>query len=326
MTPAQEPVLPFDDALKTCGLFPLTADGVSILQVNVGRLCNQSCKHCHVDAGPGRREMMSDGVMEKVLGLLARESFNAVDLTGGAPELHPRFREFVSRAVSMGRSVIDRCNLTVLLEPGMEDLPAFFVRHRVAVYASLPYYRREETDAVRGRGTFDKSVRALELLNAQGYGMEGTGLELYLVHNPAGAFFPAPQASLEEQFKVELEKKHRVFFNRLFTITNMPIARFDAFLQKSGNRAAYLTRLAGAFNPAAAKGVMCRNMISVSWDGYLYDCDFNQMAGLKVNHGAPNRLDDWNRNLLERREIMTGVHCYGCTAGSGSSCGGETAP
>lgn len=319
------PIPPFDEALKTCGLFPLTASGVGVLQVNLGRRCNMSCKHCHVDAGPNRAELMSDTVMDNLLRLVMLEQFSAVDLTGGAPEMHPRYREFISRCAAMDRAVITRCNLTVLLEKGMEDLPRFFAGHRVAVNASLPYHRAAETDAVRGKGAFEKSIRALSLLNAHGYGMEGSGLELNLVHNPAGAFLPAPQHEMEKIFREELARAHGVSFNRLFAITNMPIARFNEFLKKSGNHAAYLTRLAGAFNPAAAQRVMCRTMVSVSWDGFLYDCDFNQMMDLKVDHGAPYRLDEWNRGLLERREIMTGIHCYGCTAGSGSSCGGEVA-
>lgn len=322
MTAAPRPVPPFDEALRACGLFPLTARGVSTLQVNLGKLCNQSCKHCHVNAGPGRNETMSAEVVEKVLRLLERENIPAVDITGGAPEMHPGYRPFIERA-AVGRSVITRTNLTVLLEPGNEDLPEFLARRRVTVFASLPFYRREETDAVRGTGTFDKSLLALAALNARGYGVEGSGLELNLAYNPAGAFLPAPQAEMEALFRERLAATHRVSFNRLFAITNMPIARFGEFLDKSGNRAAYLARLAGAFNPAAAERVMCRNMVSVSWDGFLYDCDFNQMVGLKVDHGAPSSIDRWDRASLERREITIGAHCYGCTAGSGSSCGGE---
>lgn len=313
---------PFDSRLKTAGLAPLHATGITVFQINVGKLCNQTCRHCHVDAGPDRQEVMSHETAELCLRTLARTDIPTVDITGGAPELNPNFRWLVEQAKALGRHVLDRCNLSVLLLPSQADLAEFLAAHRVEVIASLPYFRSSQTDAQRGEGVFEKSLRALRLLNRLGYGAEGSGLILNLVHNPVGAFLPPKQDAIEAQFRRELRYRHGVTFNRLYTITNMPISRFLEFLIESGNYDGYMERLANAFNPAAAAGVMCRYTISIGWDGTLYDCDFNQMLDLPVGHGAPRHIRDLDPACLHTRRIVTGNHCYGCTAGAGSSCGG----
>jgi radical SAM/Cys-rich protein len=313
---------PFESRLADAGLHPLYATGIRVFQINVGKLCNQTCRHCHVDAGPDRREVMSRDTAELCIKVLAQTDIPTVDITGGAPELNPHFRWLVEQARSLGRHVMDRCNLSVLLLPSESDLGEFLARHEVEVVASLPYYRAGQTDAQRGAGVFHKSIEALRLLNDLGYGRDGSGLVLNLVHNPVGAFLPPRQDSIEAQFRRDLAAHHQVVFNRLYTITNMPISRFLEFLIDSGNYAAYMERLSNAFNPAAAGGVMCRYTLSVGWDGTLYDCDFNQMLDLPVDHGAPRHLRDFDLGRLQMRRILTGNHCYGCTAGSGSSCGG----
>lgn len=315
---------PFERKMAAAGLDPLVATGIAVLQINVGKLCNQTCAHCHVDAGPDRREIMSRETAEHCIRALARTDIATVDITGGAPELNPNFRWLVSEARRLGRHVIDRCNLTVLLLPSQAELAEFLAAHQVEVIASLPYYRAEQTDAQRGLGVFDRSIAAIRKLNALNYGREGSGLQLNLVYNPVGAFLPPRQESIERQFKRELEQKFGVVFNRLYTITNMPISRFLEFLVASGNYEGYMERLVNAFNPIAAAGVMCRTMVSVGWDGTLYDCDFNQMLELTTGHGAPRHIRDFDAAALERRRIVTGNHCYGCTAGAGSSCGGAT--
>jgi radical SAM/Cys-rich protein len=248
-----------------------------------------------------------------------------VDITGGAPELNPSFRRLVEGSRALGRQVMDRCNLSVLLLPSQADLGEFLARHRVEVVASLPSVSAQQTDAQRGEGVFEKSIAALKALNALGYGREGTGLTLTLVTNPVGAFLPGPQGAQEKQFAARLARDHGVAFNRLHTITNMPISRFLEFLLESGNYEEYMRRLVQAFNPVAAAGVMCRYTLSVGWDGTLYDCDFNQMLDLPVDHGAPGHIRDFDPARLVRRRIVTGNHCYGCAAGAGSSCGGATA-
>ncbi len=316
---------PFDEKLRGAGLFPLTATGVTVFQINVGKLCNQTCHHCHVDAGPDRKEIMTRETAELCIRALAQTQIPTVDITGGAPELNPNFRWLVEQARALGRHVIDRCNLTVLLLAAQADLADFLARHQVEVIASLPYYRATQTDAQRGAGVFDKSIEALRKLNALGYGRAGSGLALHLIYNPVGAFLPPKQESIEAQFKRELERQHGVFFNRLYTITNMPISRFLEFLLQTGNYEGYMERLVNAFNPAAAAGVMCRYTISVGWDGTLYDCDFNQMLDLPTGNGAPRHLRDFDAKALDRRRIVTASHCYGCTAGAGSSCAGSIA-
>jgi radical SAM/Cys-rich protein len=312
----------FDDALRDAGLYPLRATGIEILQLNVGKRCNQTCRHCHVDAGPERKEVMPREVLERALEFVAQARIPAVDITGGAPELHPDFRELVVRARAAGAQVMHRCNLTAILLPNYADIPALLAEHRVEIIASLPYYQARETDAQRGDGVFEESLRALTLLNALGYGSGGPR-KLNLVMNPVGTFLPGAQPQLEALWKRELKRRYDVVFDRLYTITNMPISRFLAFLEEKGRTIEYMTTLVNAFNPAAARGVMCRNTLSVGWDGTLYDCDFNQMLEIPVNHGAPTRIQDADLALLQERIIEVGPHCFGCTAGAGSSCGGS---
>jgi radical SAM/Cys-rich protein len=314
----------FDRRMAQAGLAPLAATGVQVFQVNLGKFCNQSCRHCHVDAGPGRTEQMSRETAELCIRALAATDIPSFDITGGAPELNANFRWLVERARALGRHVMDRCNLSVLLLGPQKGLAEFLAQHRVEVVASLPYFQAAQTDAQRGEKVFARSIEALGLLNRLGYGRADSGLVLNLVHNPTGAFLPARQEALEAQFKRELERRHGIVFNRLYTITNMPISRFLDFLLESGNYDGYMQRLANAFNPAAAAAVMCRTTISVGWDGRLYDCDFNQMLELPVEPGAPRHIRDFDLARLNRRRIVMANHCYGCTAGSGSSCAGAT--
>jgi radical SAM/Cys-rich protein len=315
----------FDDVLTRHGRAPLESRAIEVLQVNVGKLCNQTCAHCHVDAGPDRREVMSRETADQVLELLRRHPIQTLDVTGGAPELNPQFRHLVSGAAALGRRVIDRCNLTVLLLAGQRDLVPFLAAHRVEVTASLPAFRAAGTDAQRGDGAFARSIEALRLLNEAGYG-RGDGLVLNVVHNPVGAFLPGDQASLERDYRRELLARHGVVFDRLLTITNMPLSRFLEHLERSGNLQRYMELLVSAFNPRAADGVMCRTYLSVGWDGTLYDCDFNQMLAMPANHGAPQTLAALlaGGGPLPRR-VVTNRHCFGCTAGAGSSCGGAVA-
>jgi radical SAM/Cys-rich protein len=321
---AADGVPPFDEVLAEAGQHPLRATGIEVFQINVGKLCNQTCGHCHVDAGPDRSEVMTRETAELCIAVLAGTDIPTVDITGGAPELNPQFRWLVERSRELGRHVIDRCNLTVLLLPSQHDLADFLAAHGVEVVASLPYHRAAQTDAQRGAGVFDRSIAALRKLNALGYGRPASGLELNLVFNPVGAFLPPRQTAIEAQFRSELERRHGVVFNHLRTITNMPISRFLDFLLASGNFDAYLERLASSFNPAAAERVMCRSTLSVGWDGSLHDCDFNQMLDLTTGFDAPTHLRDFELARLRERRIVTGRHCFGCTAGAGSSCGGAT--
>jgi radical SAM/Cys-rich protein len=316
---------PFETRLDQAGLFPLRATRMTVFQINVGKLCNQSCKHCHVDAGPDRTESMSRETADLCIQALANTDIPTVDITGGAPELNPNFRWLVEQAHGLGRHVMDRCNLSVLLIPSQAGLADFLATHRVEIIASLPSYRASQTDAQRGEGIFEKSIEALRRLNQLGYGQPDSGLALNLVYNPVGAFLPPKQEAIEAQFRKELRARHGVEFTHLYTITNMPISRFLEFLVESGNYEQYMERLANAFNPTAAAGVMCRYTISVSWDGTLYDCDFNQMLDLPVNHGVPAHIRDFDPVQLNQRKIVTRNHCYGCTAGTGSSCGGTVA-
>ncbi|MDA1315753.1 MAG: arsenosugar biosynthesis radical SAM protein ArsS [Acidobacteria bacterium] len=316
---------PFDEALAGSGLDPLTSTGIEILQVNVGKLCNQTCNHCHVDAGPDRTEVMTRQTAEWCIRALASTKIPTLDITGGAPELNPQFRFLVTESRRLGRHVLDRCNLSVLLLNSQKDLGEFLARHRVEVVASLPYFMAANTDAQRGEGVFDKSIEAMRLLNSLGYGREGSGLKLNLVYNPVGAFLPPPQAAMEADFKRELLARHEVVFNSLYAITNMPISRFLEFLLRTNNYDGYMRKLIQAYNPVAAAGVMCRNTLSIGWDGALYDCDFNQMLDLPVSFGSPLHIRDFVLGRLDERRIVTGQHCYGCTAGLGSSCGGATA-
>ena len=314
----------FNSALARHGLHPLRATGIEIFQINVGKLCNQTCRHCHVDAGPDRTERMTRETAEACMAALERTNATTVDITGGAPELNENFRYLVDASRARGRHVMDRSNLTVLLLRSQSDLAQFLADREVEVIASLPYFLAERTDAQRGAGVFDKSIRALQLLNRLGYG-QGGSLRLHLVYNPTGAFLPGDQNALEREFKRELDRRFQIRFDRLYAITNLPISRFLDFLLETGNYERYMERLVNAFNPAAARAVMCRDTLSVGWDGQLYDCDFNQMLDDTVGFGAPAHLRDFSPELLETRRIVTGLHCYGCTAGAGSSCGGTTA-
>jgi radical SAM/Cys-rich protein len=316
----------FQSKLQERGLYPLRPTGIEIFQINVGKQCNQTCKHCHVDAGPDRKEMMSPETFEQCLDVLRKYEIPTVDVTGGAPEMHPLFRWFVEACTNLKKEVIVRCNLTIILaNKKYYDLPEFYKKHNVQVICSLPFYNADRTDKQRGEGVFHKSIEALKMLNAVGYGMEDSDLKLHLVYNPSGAFLPADQFALEKQFKDRLRSDHGIYFNNLFTITNMPISRFLDFLIKSGNLDSYMEKLMLAFNASAAKGVMCRNTISVGWDGSLYDCDFNQMLDLKVDRKAPQHISDFDLGTLNQRDVVINQHCFGCTAGSGSSCGGTTA-
>ena len=317
----------FSETIKQAG-FPdgrLRPTRIEIFQVNVGKLCNQSCAHCHVDAGPDRKEEnMSRENFERCLDILARYDIPTVDITGGAPELNPNFRWFVEECRKLGKHIMNRCNLTVIVSnKKYHDLPEFFAENKVEVVSSLPHYSALRTDSQRGDGVFEDSIKALQMLNAVGYGKEGTGLKINLVYNPTGTFLPGNQVALEAEFKRQLKRKHDVDFNSLYAITNMPISRFLEYLLETGNYETYMQTLLDAFNPAAVAGVMCRNTISVSWDGYLYDCDFNQMLDLKV--AGKNHLKDFDLAELESRDIVLNQHCYGCTAGAGSSCGGQVA-
>jgi radical SAM/Cys-rich protein len=315
----------FEDALAAAGHAPLRTTAISVLQLNVGKRCNQACRHCHVDAGPDRTEVMRDDVFEAAVRFLEGSDIPTVDITGGAPELHPRFRELVVRARAAGRHVMDRCNLTITQLPNYADLPEFLAANEVEIIASLPSFAARQTDAQRGAGVFDDSIAALRQLNACGYGAEGSPLILNLVTNPVGAFLPASQQALEADWKRELHRRYGIVFNRLYTITNMPISRYLQFLVDSGNLQGYMDRLVGAFNPAAVDGLMCRYTLSVGWDGRLYDCDFNQMIDLPTVPESPQTIFDAATDLLAGRPIVIGPHCFGCTAGAGSSCGGTTA-
>ena len=314
----------FQQSLQGQGLWPLSPIAIDTLQLNVGKLCNQTCRHCHVDAGPDRKESMSKKTAEQCIDVLKAHPIPNVDITGGAPELNPNFRWIVEQSAALGRHVIDRCNLTILHTGAGRDLPEFLAEHRVEIVCSLPHYRALNTDKQRGEGVFDKSIEAMRRLNALGYGHGDTGLRLVVVTNPVGAFLPGSQVSLEREWKRELDRLHGVQFDSLYTITNMPISRYLEWLIQSENLDSYMQRLVDAFNPQAAHGVMCRNTLSVAWDGTLYDCDFNQMLELDLDD-APNHIKDFDIDRLLQRDIRTAAHCFGCTAGAGSSCGGTTA-
>jgi radical SAM/Cys-rich protein len=313
----------FEDKLQQHGFAQLRRREVTTLQINVGKLCNQACHHCHVEAGPKRTEIMQADVADRILGLLAQTpSIHTVDITGGAPELNENFSRFVLLARSLGRHVIDRCNLTVLFEPGQEDLAEFLAGNQVEIVASLPCYTAENVNQQRGRGVFEKSIAALRQLNALGYGQQDSPLQLNLVYNPLGASLPPVQEKLEADYKKQLREKFGLEFNRLLTITNMPISRFADFLVRAGKLQSYMGLLVNHFNPGTVEALMCRSMVSVGWDGQIYDCDFNQM--LEIN--APGKKTIWdvkNFDVFAGARIATAGHCFGCTAGAGSSCGGS---
>jgi len=303
----------------------LRSNEIEILQVNVGKLCNQACKHCHVDASPKRTEIMRRETIEACLDILRKYKIPTLDITGGAPEMIPDFRLLVTEARKTGAKIIVRHNLTVMFEPNQEDLPEFFRENEVEVVSSLPYFLAQQTDAQRGTGVFDKSVEAIKRLNAVGYGIESTNLILNLVCNPVGAFLPPPQKSIEADFRRELKTRYDLHFNNLYTITNMPVARFLDYLRRSGNEEKYMQKLVQAFNPQAVEGLMCRNTLSVDWTGKLFDCDFNQMLEMPVSAEVPQTIFDFTPEKFFGREIKTAAHCFGCTAGAGSSCGGTVA-
>ena len=312
----------FELRLAEQGIHELRARDIDTLQVNLGKKCNQACHHCHVDAGPTRTEAMALETVELVLDVVRRHSIETLDVTGGAPELNPHFRYLAKTAAQMGKRVIDRSNLTVFFEPGYEDLPDFLAQHRIGVTASLPCYLEENVDRQRGLGVFQKSIEALKRLNELGYGRGDRGLALDLIYNSVGPFLPPPQTNLEADYERELQQRFGIVFDRLLTMTNMPITRFRRELQRTGQLEPYLDKLEKAFNPDTVGGLMCRHLISVRWDGWLYDCDFNQMLEIPVNEDAPGHIRDFDLFLLSRRAIQTGRHCFGCTAGAGSSCGG----
>ena len=316
----------FGAKIKETNQFPLRPKKLEILQINVGYMCNQVCAHCHVDAGPDRKEIMTRETMHQCLEVIRKTGAHTLDLTGGAPEMNPNFRWFVEEAAKAGiKDFIVRSNLTIIrANKKYHDLPAFFKKHNIHVVSSMPHWTRGKTDKQRGDGVFDKSIQALKDLNAVGYGMEGSSLKLDLVYNPSGAFLPGDQMALEVDFKKALLEDFGIHFHNLFAITNLPISRFLDYLIASDNYEDYMYALVEAYNPAAVENVMCTNTLSVSWDGWLYDCDFNQMLNLKVNSKVKH-ISEYNEELLQNRNIIINQHCYGCTAGAGSSCQGTVA-
>ncbi len=317
--------VPFSEQVKqTTGLDAIRPGELQIFQINIGKLCNQTCAHCHVDAGPDKKkENMDRETLEVCLNIIKENKIPTVDITGGAPEMNPHFRWFVEECFQAGVKVMVRCNLTIIMaNPKYHDLPDFFTANNIHVVSSLPYFSKTRTDSQRGDGVFEDSIAALQKLNEVGYGIDGTGLLLDLVYNPAGAFLPDKQENLQAEFKRQLLRKYNIQFNSLYAITNLPISRFLDFLIETNNYEQYMNDLIQAYNPATVDGLMCRNTISVSWDGYLYDCDFNQMLDLKCE-GNSTHISQFDMKELSSRRIKTNQHCYGCTAGAGSSCGGE---
>lgn len=314
----------FEDKLLETNLYPLTTVGLDTFQINMGKMCNQVCNHCHVDAGPDRKEIMTRETMELCLVAIRNSNCTTVDLTGGAPEMNPDFRWFVEQLSVLGKKIIVRCNLTIIVaNKKYHSLPDFFKKHNIEVISSLPCYTIQNTDSQRGDGVFDDSIKALLMLNEVGYGKSDSGLTLNLVYNPSGPNLPGNQAGLEVDYKRELKERFGIEFNSLFTITNLPISRFLQYLVASDNCQGYMEKLVNSYNPEAAVGVMCRSTISVGWDGFIYDCDFNQMLDLKVAVKGKH-LSEFNVKDLENRLVIVNQHCYGCTAGEGSSCGGVT--
>lgn len=314
----------FQDQLMKVEDLPFKPKDFEILQVNMGYMCNQVCAHCHVDAGPDRKEIMTQETMEYILKVIEENKIKTIDLTGGAPELNPGFRWFIHEIRKVSNAdLIVRCNLTIILaNKRFFDLPQFFAEHRIHVVSSLPFYKRNKTDRQRGDGVFDKSIRALQMLNKEGYGTKNENLKLDLVYNPAGAFLPAPQSDLEGEFKKALKEDFGINFNNLLAITNLPVSRFLDYLIQSENYEDYMRTLVDAYNPTTLESVMCRNTVSVGWDGRLFDCDFNQMLGMELDSEVKH-IRDFEIDKLQERNICVSQHCYGCTAGAGSSCGGE---
>ena len=319
-------IIAFNKAVNESAKAPLSATGINVLQINTGYRCNLLCRHCHVDAGPERREVMTRQTMLECLEALDTSCISTVDITGGAPEMNPEFRWFIQciRAKAPDATIIVRSNLTLFTgNDKYSDIPEFLKRHRVTLIASLPCYTRTNVDSIRGTGVFDRSIAALKLLNILGYGKEKTGLELNLVYNPGGTSLPQEQHQLEMEYRKQLDEEHGIVFNHLYTITNMPISRFLNDLLESGQYCQYMTLLAKSFNPLAMNNLMCRTTLSVGWDGTLYDCDFNQMLNLPLEKRAPQHISLFNEEKLQSRLITVGQHCYGCTAGAGSSCQGS---
>jgi len=313
----------FNQQLRSSGVYELRSNEVEILQINLGKMCNQTCDHCHVDAGPNRKEIMTRETMLECLTALSSSNIKTVDLTGGAPEMNPNFKWFVGEVSELGSHIIVRSNLTYITSnPKHNDLPKFFALHGVEVISSLPCYIEDNTDKQRGKGVFNKSIEALKLLNEAGYGIANSGLKLHLVNNPIGPYLPPDQKKLAQEYKKHLGDQFSITFNELYTITNMPINRFKDYLEKTDKLESYMDLLIDAFNPKTITGLMCINTVSVSWDGFLYDCDFNQMLGMKIDKAHGEHIKDFEQNRLEDRMILTDNHCYGCTAGCGSSCQG----
>ncbi len=311
--------------LKTTDFPPVKRAELNILQVNLGYLCNQSCLHCHVAAGPTRKELMQQDNIDYILKVLQKPTVHTLDLTGGAPEMNPMFRDLVSEARKLDVTVIDRCNLTILLEPGYEDTADFLAENGVQIVASLPCYLEDNVDGQRGKGVYEKSMRALRRLNQLGYGSDGSGLSLTLVYNPTGPYLPPPQDRLEQEYKSFLAEKFEVEFNQLFTITNMPIARFGSTLLSKGQFEDYMNLLKDSFSATNLQGLMCLNQLSIDWEGYVYDCDFNQMLNMNIRHPKKQHkihISDVLETCLKDIPVSIADHCYGCTAGQGSSCGG----
>jgi radical SAM/Cys-rich protein len=315
----------FAEALRGAGWNALTPATLEIFQINLGKLCNMTCRHCHVDAGPDRSDaMMTRATVDACLRALDQTTAHTVDITGGAPELHPEFRYLVDEANQRGKHIIDRCNLSVLLLARNAGLADWLGERGVEIVASLPHYRQRNTDAQRGDGAFEKSITALRLLNGAGYGQGNPRRMLSLMTNPAGAFLAAPQSSIENEWKTALKRDFGITFDRLLALNNMPISRFLEWLIESGNLDSYMSRLVDNFNPSAVSGVMCRNTISISWDGRLFDCDFNQMLDLDAATATSMTIETFDAAAWQQREVVTRAHCFGCTAGAGSSCGGST--
>jgi len=312
----------FNEQLANHGLDRLRASSIEVLQINVGKVCNQTCTHCHVDAGPHRRESMSRETAEAIIDVLSKTDIATLDITGGAPEMNPHFRWLVKQAHDLGRRVIDRCNLTILIANGFKDLPEFLATNNVEIVASLPCYLEENCDSQRGDGVFKRSIEALHRLNALGYGQSDSNLKLTLVYNPVGPFLPPAQQELEASYRRELKLRYGIVFTQLHTITNLPISRFFDELLQTDQLENYMQKLIDNFNPLTVEGVMCRTMLSVDWQGFLYDCDFNQMLGMILHPDLPQHIRDFDAAKLRERSILTGRHCFGCTAGCGSSCQG----
>lgn len=313
----------FKDKLREIGLYPFKSSKIEVFQINLGKKCNQLCMHCHVDAGPDRTEIMSRNILEDCIKAIMQTNIKTIDLTGGAPEMNPNFKWVIEKLSKLGKQVIVRSNLTILMHRDYVDLPKFFKKHNIQIISSLPCYTKENVDKQRGDGVYARSIQILKKLNSLGYGEKGSGLVLNLVYNPLGAYLPGSQESLELDYKRELSELFEIKFNNLFTMVNMPINRFLDFLMSTGSYEDYMELLVNSFNPAVVKNLMCRNTISVDWEGFLYDCDFNQMLGLKIGGMSPIHIKDFDLHQLSDRKIIVSQNCYGCTAGSGSSCQGS---